>query len=230
MTLLVPVQHKTVTATFGKARNTQLPYASSRWQLRYRLHLHSSQHAACCDGSTDNNKRGLWYTTAKWHYWSRPLHIPAAADMSTDKADPQVGVGATAAAAACVGIAAEHAVAAYWTGCVPPVLDALPMEPVVAHLQATRMRVSDTTAHLHQPGSTPACPFVRASTPKRVSKQVKRRWQPSTTLARVTMPRTTYCCYNPTDVLIQPFQTHRASWQLCCAWRRLRPLLGARRR
>lgn len=61
--------------------------------------------------------------------------------MAADEADPQVGVCATGAAAAGAGVAAEHAVAAHGAGCVAPVLDALAMKPVVAHLQG-RGRVS----------------------------------------------------------------------------------------
>lgn len=59
---------------------------------------------------------------------------PATAHVTTDKADPQVCVGSACAAAAGVGVAAEHAVAAHRAGGVTPVLDALPVEPVVAHL------------------------------------------------------------------------------------------------
>jgi hypothetical protein len=72
-------------------------------------------------------------------------HVPAAAHVATDQANPQVCVGAACAAAAGVGVAAEHAVPAHRARGIAPVLDALPVEPVVAHLHATG------PAHKHQP-------------------------------------------------------------------------------
>lgn len=59
---------------------------------------------------------------------------PAAAHVSTYQAYPEVGVGSTRAAAAGVCVAAEHAVAAHRAGGVTPVLDALPVEAMVAYL------------------------------------------------------------------------------------------------
>lgn len=73
------------------------------------------------------------------------MHKPATANMPTDEAYPQVGAGATGAAAAGAGVAAEHAVATHRAGGVTPVLDALPMEPVVTHLRMQQMHQKQST-------------------------------------------------------------------------------------
>lgn len=71
---------------------------------------------------------------------------PATPDVAADEADPQVGVGATGAAAAGAGVAAEHAVPAHGAGRVAPVLDALAMKPVVAHLQGRTKDMASSEA------------------------------------------------------------------------------------
>jgi hypothetical protein len=77
--------------------------------------------------------------------------VPATPHMPADQANPQVSGGA-----ACLTArrgATTCAVSTHWTRCVTPLLQALPMKLVVAHLHActsvrTHVCVHDSTSHL----------------------------------------------------------------------------------